>query len=382
MTEDIMTDFDVAVVGGGPAGTSAANRLACLGRSVLLLEGSSYNSPRVGETLPPSIYPTLVELGVWEPFQSLGSIPSYGTQSIWGDSEILSNPFVLDPYGLGWHVDRLGFDSMLARKASDCGACVMTDVRVTMCGWVPRRGWRIEFQVNKNKQVALGAHGPSGHFYTKGLIDATGRNSILSKRLGGNRMIYDCLSGIAVQFKMRTDVEIGAFTLVEATEEGWWYSAPVPGSRLIVIFMTDLDLVTRNKPMHIDEWLKRLFGSTKHTSARCLGHSILWGPRIFSAMSQRLSMPSTEGKWLATGDAAMAVDPLSSSGIHHALLSGSKVATAMDHWLDGDQSMSYTYENKLDIEFKEYLLLRHNYYSMETRWPDAEFWKRRQSKKV
>lgn len=380
MTEENM-DFDVAVVGGGPAGTSAANRLACLGRSVLLLESSSYDSPRVGETLPPSIYPTLAELEVWDSFQSLCPMPSYGTQSIWGDSEILSNPFVLSPYGLGWHVDRLGFDSMLARKASECGACVITGIHVTMCSWEQHSGWKIGFQINKNKEVALGEHGPSTHFFTKGLIDATGRNSILSKQLGAKRTIYDRLSGVAAQFQVRTGVDVGSFTLIEATEEGWWYSAPVPGNRLIAIFMTDLDLITRNKPMHIDEWLKRLV-LTKHTYARCRGHSILWGPHIFSALSQRLNMPYTEQKWLAAGDAAMAVDPLSSSGILHALLSGFKAAIAMDRWLDGDRSPSYTYEKELDNEFKEYLLLRHNYYSMERRWPDAAFWKRRQSSRV
>jgi flavin-dependent dehydrogenase len=89
-------------------------------------------------------------------------------------------------------------------------------------------------------------------------------------------------------------------------------------------------------------------------------------------------MPSTEAKWLATGDAAMAVDPLSSNGISYALISGAGVALAMDHWLSGDRSTSYTYENELDKEFEEYLRIRHNYYSMETRWPDATFWKRRQ----
>ena len=370
--------YDVAVIGGGPAGTTASNRLARLGRSVVLLESSSYDSPRVGETLPPSICPILINLGIWESFQSLDPVRSYGTQSIWGDSEILSNPFMLSPFGSGWHVNRLGFDFMLAKKASESGVCVMTGVNVTICSWKPDDGWIIDFQTNKNEQVIDGTRVPSSHrLYSKCLIDATGRNSVLSKRLGANRSVYDHLSGIAVQFQMKADCEIGLFTLVEASEQGWWYSAPIPKCRLIVIFMTDLDLIRSHKPLNIKAWMEQLT-STKYTYSRCCRQQALWGPRIFSALSQRLNMPSTEAKWLATGDAAMAVNPLSSNGISHALISGAGVALAMDHWLSGDRSTSYTYENELDKEFEEYLRIRHNYYSMETRWPDATFWKRRQ----
>jgi flavin-dependent dehydrogenase len=374
-----ITDFDVAVVGGGPAGTTAANRLACLGRSVILLESSSYDSPRVGETLPPSICPTLIDLGVWESFQFLGPIPSYGTQSVWGDNEIQSNSFMFNPYGLGWHIDRLGFDSMLAARASKCGARVTTGVRVKKCNWKPCGHWDIGFELNgNNKQVADKSPVSCSHFFVKGLIDATGRNSVLSKRLGANHIIHDRLSGAAIMFQAGTEVDIGAYTLVEAGKEGWWYSAPVPGHRLIATYMTDMDLITSNKPLNIEEWMNRL-ASTRYTSARCQRHPILWGPHVFSALSQRLNMPRNEEKWIATGDSAMAVDPLSSSGIPNAFLSGARAALAMDRWLDGDDSTRYTYENELDNEFEEYLRLRRRYYSMETRWSDSTFWKRRQS---
>jgi flavin-dependent dehydrogenase len=371
------TDFDVAVVGGGPAGTTAANRLACLGRSVILLESSSYDSPRVGETLPPSICPTLIDLGVWESFQSLAPMPSYGTQSVWGDNEIRSNSFMFNPYGLGWHIDRLKFDSMLAARASKCGARVITGVRVKNFNWKPLGHWEIGFELNRNKQGAGGSPVCCSHLFVRGLIDATGRNSVLSKRLGANHTIYDRLSGVAIMFQARPEVDVGAYTLVEASEEGWWYSAPVPGHRLIASYMTDMDLISINKPLNVEKWMTWL-ASTRFTSVRCWEHSILWGPHIFSALSQRLNMPRTEEKWLATGDSAMAVDPLSSSGIPNAFLSGARAAAAMDRWLDGDHRANYIYENEFDNEFKEYLRLRHDYYSMETRWPDSTFWKRRQ----
>jgi flavin-dependent dehydrogenase len=369
-----MPHFDVAVVGGGPAGTAAAIRSARLGSKVILLEGSDYDSPRVGETLPPSIYTLFLELGIWPIFQSLGPIPSYGNQSAWGDSQIRSSSFIANPYGSGWHIDRQFFDSMLSDQAAKAGACVITGVHVTRCNWEEQRGWVIEFQRTNHKARFGTLPASSSCFYTKGLIDATGRRSILAQRLGAKRIIYDCLAAIAVQFKTKTDA--GAFTLVETTKEGWWYSAPLPGSRLIAMFMTDLDLLPGRRLTHITEWMKGL-EATEHTAVRCRGHMPIWGPHIFSALSQRLKRPASGEKWLAVGDAAMAVDPLSACGIYNAFRSGSMGATAIERWLAGDSTAIDIYEQDLDSEFKKYLQLRRQYYSMETRFSDSPFWTRR-----
>ena len=66
--------FDVAVVGGGPGGsaTALALRAHAPSLSVALIEASRYESPRIGETLPPPARQMLEHLGVWEAFRFVG----------------------------------------------------------------------------------------------------------------------------------------------------------------------------------------------------------------------------------------------------------------------------------------------------------------------
>ena len=115
-----METFDVAVIGGGPAGASAAIALARngRGRSVAVLERSGYETARVGETLPPEAQVPLGQLGVWERFLAQDHTPSPRTSAAWGQADLEENQFICNPYGNGWHLDRQRFDAMLASAAS------------------------------------------------------------------------------------------------------------------------------------------------------------------------------------------------------------------------------------------------------------------------
>src|SRR5437867_2795294 len=124
---------DVAIIGGGPAGTAAALALAREGASVVVLERSRYEAVRVGETLPPQIRLLLDELGLWEAFAAAGHTPSAGIVSVWGTPRLSENDFVFDPYGHGWHIDRRRFDQMMAHAAEQAGAQVCRAARVTAC---------------------------------------------------------------------------------------------------------------------------------------------------------------------------------------------------------------------------------------------------------
>ncbi len=97
---------DVAVIGGGPAGTSTAIALSKLGRSVTIFERTHYESARIGETLLPEVKPSLTALGVWEQFLVDGHLAAPGTAAAWGQPELYENDFMVNPFGNGWHVDR------------------------------------------------------------------------------------------------------------------------------------------------------------------------------------------------------------------------------------------------------------------------------------
>ena len=115
------TPIDVAVVGGGPAGAATALALARAGYTVTVLERSRYDAFRIGETLPPAVKRPLMELGVWDQFLATGTLESPGIVSAWGRPDPYDNDFIVNPDGPGWHVDRRGFDAMLARRPADGG---------------------------------------------------------------------------------------------------------------------------------------------------------------------------------------------------------------------------------------------------------------------
>ncbi len=97
-------ECDVVVIGGGPAGAATAIALARTRRSIVVIEKSRYEQPRIGETLPPAARPLLVELTVWESFLGAGHLSSPGVLSAWGDEEL--------------YRDSLHLQSLRARLAS------------------------------------------------------------------------------------------------------------------------------------------------------------------------------------------------------------------------------------------------------------------------
>jgi len=222
---------------------------------------------------------------------------------------------------------------------------------------------RVTSELNTSKNSSV---------YSKAVVNAMGRNSMFVRQLGAERELYDNLMGIAVRFQGEK-AQSNPFTLVEASENGWWYSALLPETHLIVIFMTDMD-IKHLRQMGV--WIKQL-NKTSHTRARCSGYTQLSGPAIFSASTQRLKRSGYEDKWLAVGDASFSADPLSGSGIDFALRSGYYGALALHPWLSGDISSLKNYEEHLEIEFRKYVKNKANYYRLETRWSESPFWKQR-----
>lgn len=375
-----MKHFDVAIVGGGPAGCASAITLSRLGRKVILFEQSDYNFLRIGESLPPIIKPLLWELDVWDSFVSLDPLTSNGIKSAWGSNDLESSSFMVSAYGEGWHIDRQRFDKMLSKSAEKKGTVVLTNSRVTKLIPDPHSntGWLLEFFTQDNIEsdnTKTGLPETTNTVHAKAAINAMGRSSLPMRRFGAKQIFYDNLVGIAVRFSIKGKPE-GSFTLVEASEKGWWYSAPVPGSYLMVVFLTDVDIMIRDRLGNLKEWSK-LLQITLHTKGRCPENSTAFGPRIFRASSQRLQRPFNTENWLAVGDAAMTFDPLSGSGISFALRSGCDGAIVIDRILSGDISAAKTYEKSLDAVFNQYLSLKKGYYSLETRWPKSLFWNRR-----
>lgn len=371
-------EADAVVLGGGPAGCAAALALARRRCSVVVIERSEYADTRLGETLPPMARKIMAGLGVWDLFLSQEHLPSFGIRSVWGRDEVYDNDFIFNPYGHGWHLDRARFDAMLALAAEAAGAVVYRGANLT--SWTPDSagGWEIE----------IGRGAERLRYRTRFLVDASGRAASFARKQGAQRTVVDHLIAAAsflsgsLSGTLSGSLYAGApppipssSTLVEAVEQGWWYSALLPNTQLVVAYFTDPDLYAKRNGDSATHWWHEL-QQAAHTEARAKDHALSAGPLILAANSSRLD-PVAGSNWLAVGDAAMAFDPLSSQGISVGLEFGLRAAESIHaHW-QGDDAALTDYANAVDQRFEDYLRSRGRYYGREQRWSHSAFWQRR-----
>jgi flavin-dependent dehydrogenase len=207
------------------------------------------------------------------------------------------------------------------------------------------------------------------------VVDATGRGATLARALRARHAVFDRLVAVAAQFTDPT-AHSHCFTLVETTADGWWYCAPVGIGRSVVMLMSDGDLVRSRRLAAAPGW-ERALDRTSAVAERMKHRDRTpeWGPQIFPAVSQRLR-PLPTRRWLAVGDAALAVDPVSGSGVVRALrMASSAVATILAVFSARDEALT-SYESALDAECTDYLVERAHYYNLERRWKSV-FWQRR-----
>ena len=370
LTRGLPPRVSVAVIGGGPAGSATALELARDGVRVALVTGAEEVGWKVGESLPPAARPALERLGVWERFAADGHLPAFGNCAAWGAASLREHHFIFDPHGHGWHLDRRRLDRMLAHAAAEAGALVGGRLSVTECQPAAGGGWELTL-------LSRGAR--PGRIEAGFVVDATGRRSWLGRRSGARRVSHDALvAAVALLAPGRESRGHGGMTLVEASEHGWWYCAPVPGAKLVAAFMTDGDLESARAARAIAGW-RALLARTTHLGARAEADDwrIERGPVIVSANSAHLS-PAAGESWLAVGDAAISCDPLSAQGILTALQSGALAADAIRAHFAGRRQALADYVRLVDGILAEYLVNRNVFYAQESRWASAPFWRRRQ----
>jgi 2-polyprenyl-6-methoxyphenol hydroxylase-like FAD-dependent oxidoreductase len=245
---------------------------------------------------------------------------------------------------------------------------VYRDARLTGCEQDDGETWRIE-AVHDNRRR---------QFRANFLVDATGRAASLARKTGARRIACDDLIGIVGFLDPSSEAKCPApDTLVEAVENGWWYSAALPDMRLVLAYMTDADLCRRDRHHLTGDWMQGL-ETAGHTRSRIKSYALPSRLRIFAANSSRLN--KTAGKnWLAVGDAAMAFDPLSSQGVYKAIESGLGGAQVIREQKEIGNLAVHEFEAGVERSFNQYLLARAAFYASERRGPNSPFWRRRHS---
>ncbi|MEO8130485.1 MAG: tryptophan 7-halogenase [Bryobacteraceae bacterium] len=363
--ETLLPSWDVAIIGGGPAGSAAAltlrDRYPEL--SVGILEASLFDQPRAGEVLSPAATPILRQLRILEAVQRVCSRPVHAAAVSWGRNALAESPHLFSPHGPGWHLDRARFDALLVEQAEERGVTVWRGCRASPGKKAPG-GWLF--------------HMASGDTATSRFaIDASGRNASVARNAGARLIAIDRLIGFLCFFEACEDED--PRTLIESVKYGWWYTAALRDGVRIAVCMTDADIGRELRLAAREVWLDRLH-ATVHVAGALSRNSIpTRGPLARSAASQFLTAVCGPD-WIAAGDAALALDPLSGQGILAALRSGIFAAYAVgDSLTRGDDSGLCRYADFISFVRTGYVRAREQNYNQEQRWPQSKFWLRRRT---
>jgi len=329
-------DFDVAVVGGGPGGSSTATALARRGRSVILLERERFPRFHIGESQLPWSNEVFSALGVDKEIAAAGFVRKWGASFRQPDSateQYADFAHALEtPTPQTFQVSRDRFDEILLRHSERCGVAVREEHRLIDAAF-------------DAEGVTLRFTGPGGTEHTARVgvvVDASGRAGVLVKRFG--RHEYDeLLRNISVHAQYegvpravgRRSGDIRMFT---RTDMGWLWFIPLSDTLMSVGAVIPKATHQREAKATHEESLAHYLAATPMAAA-LLERAQRVSPARVDVDYSYLATRMAGDRWVAVGDAAAFLDPIFSTGVLLAMQGGLDAAAAIDAGLkNGDLS--------------------------------------------
>lgn len=320
---------DVLIIGGGPAGSTAAAILAEKGRHVVLLEKDRHPRFHIGESLLPQnlrifdrlgIRADIDRIGVYKPGARFVS-DAHGKHTVFSFAAGLNQD-----YTYAHQVRRSEFDQLLFGKAAAVGAELHEGVRV-MDVTLDAAGGHVV--------TARDEAGVTRRWRARFLIDASGRDTVLATRLATKeRNPHNTTAALYAHFRgvKPFDAEEDGNITIHLFDHGWFWMIPLPEG------ITSIGVVGKQ------DFFKRRKGSFEEFFAEALAMS----PSVTARMgkAERISAVTATGNysytskvmhgdgWLMVGDAYAFIDPIFSSGVLLAMASGEMGAEAAHVWLD------------------------------------------------
>lgn len=329
----------VIVIGGGPAGSTAATLLAQQGCQVTLFERDHFPRFHIGESLIPETYWVLKRLGMLDKLRASHFTKKHSVQFITQRGK-LSEPFYFwdnKPHESSqtWQVRRSEFDQMMLENAREHGVDVHEGVRVLEVLFENDRVVGVRLQTEDGKQREERADV---------VVDASGQSSVIMSRLGLREwdpvLRKSALWTYWKGAKRGSDRDAGATLVIQvAGKHGWFWYIPLHDDIVSVGVVAAFDYLFKNRGDKSNEEI--YFEEVE----RCPGlQPLIAGAtrcdefRAAKEYSYRSKRAAGDG-WVLCGDAFGFLDPLYSSGVLLALKSASLAADAVaDGLAKGDTS--------------------------------------------
>src|SRR5437762_2681515 len=325
-------DFDFAVAGGGPAGSSAAISLAQHGHSVVLFERETFPRFHIGESLLSTANEAFAALGVTKKIEAACFPKKWGARLYTHDGQ--SGRYV--DFANAWKVRkpqtyqvcREEFDRILLERARDVGVDVREACNVITC----------EFTSDAAiLDVASRGDAASGRVRVRALVDATGRGGMIARKFN-LRSEEPRLANIAV-FSHYTNVprlegpRPDDIRLIARDDAGWFWLIPISKELTSVGVVLPKDLYRRlANGDSAEEALNRTISDTPIVAELMREARREWAVRVEKDFSYSASAYAGD-RWILAGDAGSFLDPVFSTGVSIAMESGIEAAVELDRAL-------------------------------------------------
>jgi flavin-dependent dehydrogenase len=344
-------NFDVIVMGGGPAGSSVAGMLQREGRKVVLFEKEIFPRHHIGESLMTDTYWTFRRLGVLEKLKESPFVRKYSVQFA-NPAGKESRPFyffeaVHHESAVTWQVTRAQFDHLLIDHAAEQGVVVHQGVLVKQVLFEGDRAVGVEVQMQD---------GTREKFFAKVVVDATGQMAMLSNKFRWRvrdpklkkAVVYSYFKGA----HREPDLNGGA-TLVLRTQAGsggWFWYIPLENDITSVGIVADPNYLLRGRGQDLGKILQEEIDKCEPCRRRVGDGTRV--DQVYSILDYSYRSKHNAGNgFIIIGDAYGFLDPIYSSGVLLALKMAELAADAIHDAFNHDDfsaSRLGQYQTKLD----------------------------------